>query len=261
VFYRGQGGKVAAVEDFCPHRGAPLSLGFVRDGNLVCGYHGLEMGCEGKVISMPGQRVRGFPCIGSYAVEERYGFIWVWPGDQALADPLVLQVAAACQHAGRITQGAFTDQLPDEDGVLGFDPTGLVKGWAADRAASRLADLPKSSFCLNAGGDVVVGGALGSGGGPGQAWRVGIEDPRDRSRIAEVVEIQHGGVATSGTAARGAHLYDPATGRFVDREGSVTVVGPSLMWADVWATALFVGPPSLSQHFSEVALGYRAISL
>lgn len=87
VFYRGGDGKVAAVEDFCPHRGAPLSLGFVRDGNLVCGYHGLEMGCDGKVISMPGQRVRGFPCIVSYAVEERHGFIWVWPGDRALADP------------------------------------------------------------------------------------------------------------------------------------------------------------------------------
>jgi len=42
VFYRGAGDKVAAVEDFCPHRGAPLSLGFVRDGELVCGYHGLE---------------------------------------------------------------------------------------------------------------------------------------------------------------------------------------------------------------------------
>jgi vanillate O-demethylase monooxygenase subunit len=66
VFYRGAEGKVAAVEDFCPHRGAPLSLGFVRDGNLVCGYHGLEMGCDGKTVSMPGQRVRGFPCIRSY---------------------------------------------------------------------------------------------------------------------------------------------------------------------------------------------------
>ena len=87
VFYRGAGGKVAAVEDFCPHRGAPLSLGFVREGNLVCGYHGLEMGCDGKVVSMPGQRVRGFPCIRSFAVEERYGFIWVWTGEQALADP------------------------------------------------------------------------------------------------------------------------------------------------------------------------------
>jgi vanillate O-demethylase monooxygenase subunit len=90
VFYRGKEGKVAAVEDFCPHRGAPLSLGFVRDGNLVCGYHGLEMGCEGKALSMPGQRVRGFPCIRSYTVEERYGFIWVWPGEKEKADPAAI---------------------------------------------------------------------------------------------------------------------------------------------------------------------------
>jgi vanillate monooxygenase len=87
VFYRGPEGKVAAVEDFCPHRGAPLSLGFVRDGQLVCGYHGLVMGCDGKVADMPGQRVRGFPCIRSYPVVERYGFIWLWPGDEKLADP------------------------------------------------------------------------------------------------------------------------------------------------------------------------------
>jgi vanillate O-demethylase monooxygenase subunit len=87
VFYRGPEGRVGAVEDFCPHRGAPLSLGFVENGELVCGYHGLHMGCDGKVISMPGQRVRGFPSIRSYPVEERYGFIWVWPGDAALADP------------------------------------------------------------------------------------------------------------------------------------------------------------------------------
>ena len=62
VFYRGPEGKVAAVEDFCPHRGAPLSLGYVQNGNLVCGYHGLVMGCDGKTVDMPGQRVRGFPC-------------------------------------------------------------------------------------------------------------------------------------------------------------------------------------------------------
>jgi vanillate O-demethylase monooxygenase subunit len=66
VFYRGPQAKVAALEDFCPHRGAPLSLGTVRDGELVCGYHGLKMGCDGKTISMPGQRVEKFPCIKSY---------------------------------------------------------------------------------------------------------------------------------------------------------------------------------------------------
>ena len=80
VFYRGAQGHAVALEDFCPHRGAPLSLGFVKDGNLVCGYHGLEMGCEGKTIAMPGQRVRGFPAIRSFPVVERYGFVWVWPG-------------------------------------------------------------------------------------------------------------------------------------------------------------------------------------
>ena len=83
VFYRDAQGVVQAVDDFCPHRGAPLSLGRVVNGNLVCGYHGLEMGCEGKTIAMPGQRVGGFPTIRTYGVMERHGFIWVWPGEHA----------------------------------------------------------------------------------------------------------------------------------------------------------------------------------
>ena len=87
VIFRGRGGLVQALEDFCPHRGAPLSLGYVRDGDLVCGYHGLTMGCDGRALSMPGQRVGGFPGIRAFAAIERYGFIWIWPGDQAAADP------------------------------------------------------------------------------------------------------------------------------------------------------------------------------
>ncbi len=75
VFYRGQEGKVVAVEDFCPHRGAPLSLGYVENGNLVCGYHGLVMGGNGNTVDMPGQRVRGFPCNKTFALVERYGFV------------------------------------------------------------------------------------------------------------------------------------------------------------------------------------------
>lgn len=102
VFYRGEGGVVAAVEDFCPHRGAPLSLGFVRGGRLVCGYHGLEMGSEGRTVTMPGQRVRGFPCIRRYPVQERYGFVWVWPGEEELADP------AAIHHLAWAEDPAWT---------------------------------------------------------------------------------------------------------------------------------------------------------
>src|SRR5690606_33044759 len=87
VFYRGVDQAPVALEDFCPHRGAPLSLGYVENGTLVCGYHGLAMGCEGKAESMPGQRVRGFPAIRKFAVIERYGFIWVWPDAFETADP------------------------------------------------------------------------------------------------------------------------------------------------------------------------------
>jgi vanillate O-demethylase monooxygenase subunit len=90
VLYRGPAGQVAALEDWCPHRGAPLSLGRVVDGRLVCGYHGLEMGCDGKTVAMPGQRVRGFAPIRSFPVLERHGFVWVWPGDAALADEAAL---------------------------------------------------------------------------------------------------------------------------------------------------------------------------
>jgi len=87
VIYRKSSGDVVALEDFCPHRGAPLSLGFVRGDELVCGYHGLAMGCKGQAESMPGQKVKGFPPIRSFPVIERYGFIWVWPGDPAAATP------------------------------------------------------------------------------------------------------------------------------------------------------------------------------
>ncbi len=92
AFFRGPEGQVAAVEDFCPHRGAPLSLGKVCQGRLQCGYHGLEMGVDGKTVHMPGQRVRGFPPVKSFAVVERYGFVWVWPGDPAQADVAQLPV-------------------------------------------------------------------------------------------------------------------------------------------------------------------------
>jgi vanillate O-demethylase monooxygenase subunit len=94
VLFRGRGGQATAVENFCPHRGAPLSLGRVHDGQLVCGYHGLVMGCDGRAASMPGQDVARFPAIRAYPVIERYGFIWIWIGDSRAADPAKLPVQA-----------------------------------------------------------------------------------------------------------------------------------------------------------------------
>lgn len=87
VFFRDAQGQVTAVEDFCPHRGAPLSLGFVDNGELVCGYHGLRLAADGSVASMPKQRVHSFPCNRRFPILERFGFVWVWPGDSDAADP------------------------------------------------------------------------------------------------------------------------------------------------------------------------------
>jgi vanillate monooxygenase len=108
VFYRGAQGQAVALEDWCPHRGAPLSLGTVVEGRLVCGYHGLEMGCDGRTLAMPGQRVERFPAVRRFPVVEWHGFIWLWPGDPALADEaLIPQLAWADNPAWAYGGGLY----------------------------------------------------------------------------------------------------------------------------------------------------------
>jgi thiamine biosynthesis lipoprotein len=144
--------------------------------------------------------------------------------------PEVADVLAIGAAAERSSGGAFALR---RDGVL--DPSGVVKGWAAERAAIALAALPDTDFCLSAGGDITC-----RTGDPAAApWRIGIEDPRDPTRLVAVVPIRTGAVATSGTAHRGAHIVDARTGRAPGGLASVTVVGRSLTAVDVDATAAF----------------------
>jgi thiamine biosynthesis lipoprotein len=163
-------------------------------------------------------------------------------GELFLADagPRMLQVAALCEEAGRRTGGAFSAWLPTPDGEAVFDPTGLVKGWAVEQAfdalVDRLADLGAHDALVSAGGDVAVACARTDT----ADWRIGVADPRDRGRTIMSIPLRRGAVATSGTAARGRHIVDPATGRPPSGLLSATVVGPSLTWADVYATAAFV---------------------
>lgn len=125
----------------------------------------------------------------------------------------------------------------------GFDPSGLVKGWAAERASELLAEQGVSRHSLGAGGDIRVrGGPRGSGAGghasePERPWRIGISDPHRPGRLLTVVELADGAVATSGTAERGAHIWDPRRAVPATALASVTVVGPDLTWADGYATA------------------------
>jgi phenylpropionate dioxygenase-like ring-hydroxylating dioxygenase large terminal subunit len=75
VFYRTGDGKVAALEDRCPHRLLPLSMGRVVDGNAVqCGYHGLTFDSSGKCVRAPrtGQCARLLGSCLPGAREERH---------------------------------------------------------------------------------------------------------------------------------------------------------------------------------------------
>jgi thiamine biosynthesis lipoprotein len=173
-------------------------------------------------------------------------------GERPSGHPWVAEVLALCELARERTDGYFDARLPG-----GFDPSGLVKGWAAEQSVAALPDLDGFDYCLNAGGDVVA--AVRSAASP--AWRVGVEDPRDRSRLVAVREVRTGGVATSGSAARGAHIVDPHTGARPDALLSVTVTGPSLLWADVFATAAFARGGDVAGWVRARAPGYDAFAV
>lgn len=160
-----------------------------------------------------------------------------------LVSRTVAEVLELCEQARTTTGGWFDAELPAPGGRRALDPSGLVKGWAVERAAGALDSLDDADWLVNAGGDVLGRASHGP------AWRVAVEDPADRSAVLCVLPLRQGAVATSGTAARGRHLIDPHTGRAAaDHLLSATVVGPSLTWADVLATAAFVeGPASLAR--------------
>jgi vanillate O-demethylase monooxygenase subunit len=88
VAFRREDGQVAALDDVCPHRLAPLSLGTLRGDAVECGYHGLAFDCTGKCVSAPGMaRAPTSAQVRSYPTAESMGMIWVWMGDPEKADP------------------------------------------------------------------------------------------------------------------------------------------------------------------------------
>jgi thiamine biosynthesis lipoprotein len=148
------------------------------------------------------------------------------------AHPDVRAVLDRCERLWRETGGYF-DLRAGPEGRL--DPSGLVKGWSVDRAAAILESAGATNYAVNAGGDIRLrGGAL-----PDACWRVGIQHPLERDRIAAVVETRDLAVATSGTYERGEHVFDPHTRRPPTGVLSVTITGPDLATADAYATAAF----------------------
>jgi thiamine biosynthesis lipoprotein len=157
----------------------------------------------------------------------------------------VREVLARCEELRLETRGYFDARAA---GIL--DPSGLVKGWAVDRAAAILEGDGLSCYAVNAGGDLRLRG------GP---WRIGIEHPRERQHVAAVVEASDLAIATSGAYLRGDHVLNPYTRRPPADILSVTVVGPELATADAYATAAFAMGGEAASHWLAGLDDYEAM--
>jgi len=91
VIYRLRSGKLAALQDACPHRKLPLSKGYLVGDSIECGYHGLTFNCDGVCVKAPTQKqIPPNARVRSYPITEKYGLVWVWPGNPSKADDTLL---------------------------------------------------------------------------------------------------------------------------------------------------------------------------
>ena len=161
----------------------------------------------------------------------------------------VCEVLELCATARELSGGWFDPwAMPG-----GIDPTGYVKGWAAQRALGAFCAGHVSGAIVNAAGDIASFGGLGHD----QPFSIGISDPLSPMRLAAVVRLT-GAIATSGTYERGSHLIDPHSGRPAARVASASVTGPDLGLADALATAIAVAGAS-SLALVEALDGYEAL--
>jgi thiamine biosynthesis lipoprotein len=144
------------------------------------------------------------------------------------ASPHLREVLDACAQLWHDTDAFF-----DVYATNRLDPSGYVKGWAAEVASARLVAAGSTNHFINAGGDVRVRG----GPSPGHPWPIPLRHPWKPDGTFLVLAGSDLAVATSGTYARGFHVINPRTGRAARGLRSVTVAGPDLGVADAYATA------------------------
>ena len=161
----------------------------------------------------------------------------------------VKEVWQECLRARELTTGAFDPWAV----VGGFDPSGFVKGWAAQKACGLIASQGIESVLINAGGDIAVqGGQLIDG--QLTPWQIGIRNPENPTEIVHTIEINSGSVATSGTYEKGSHIVDPWTGLIAIGGTSATVWGADAGMCEAMATALIVSGKDGARWFSQPAL-------
>jgi len=166
--------------------------------------------------------------------------------------PAVRSVLRRCERLRVQTDGYFDIRAPLHSTVQAtvegedrrpIDPSGLVKGWSVAGAARILDKAGARNYCVNAGGDARLRGRSWSG----ERWRVGIQHPMIRDRLAAVLLASDVGIATSGAYEQGEHIIDPHTGSPSEGVLSVTIVGPDVATADAYATAAYAMGPKGAQ--------------
>ncbi len=182
-------------------------------------------------------------------------------GDVAIEDcpDDVIEVWDLCAQAKWLSDGAF-----DPWAVKGgFDPSGLVKGWAADTCADLLVAAGVPHVQVNAAGDLALrGGWFDSASEEIKPWSIGVVNPTNTLEVVKVYEITDGAIATSGTYERGAHIHDPQTGMIAIGAASATVVGPLGWLCDAMATAVMVGGADGAKWFGQTELqGYQVFGV
>ena len=170
--------------------------------------------------------------------------------------PSVQEVWALCLQAKHLTDGAFDPWAVEG----GFDPSGLVKGWAADKCADMLVSLGIEHVQVNAAGDLTLRGGFYDG--VDKPWSIGVINPDNKKEVVKVFAIIDGAIATSGAYERGAHISDPHTGMIAIGAKSATVVGPDGWLCDAMATAVMVGGTDSAKWFSQAELhGYQVFAI
>ena len=142
------------------------------------------------------------------------------------------EVWQLCLKARELTDGSFDPWVVKG----GYDPSGYVKGWAADKCVKILQRHGAENIQVNAAGDLVLAGGFENG----KPWSIGVRHPENRFEVVKVFEITDGAIATSGTYEIGAHIKDPHTGLIAIGARSATVIGPDGGLADALATSLVV---------------------
>ena len=179
----------------------------------------------------------------------------------AQCPPVVSEVWDACEAWEKKTDGWFSPFTPEHT----FDPSGLVKTWAAKRAAESLLDAGIIDFTLNAGGDVLISDQASGD----LDWRIGLSKPVSIASpdagaltVLNLKGTEFRAIATSGSAERGAHIWNPkAAGREPATElVQISVIARDLVEADIWATAAFAeGMASMARIDREPHLEALAI--